>query len=86
MSENLNMFLMAQKQIKDACDKLKCKPAVYEILKQPARVLEVSFPVKMDDGSIKIFTGYRSQHNDALGPAKGGLRFSPTLTLDETKA
>ena len=86
MSENLNMFYMAQKQIKDACDKLKCKPAVYEILKQPSRVLEVSFPVKMDDGTIKIFTGYRAQHNDALGPAKGGLRFSPTITLDETKA
>ena len=86
MSEDLNMFHMAQRQIKDACDKLKCKPAVYEILKQPARVLEVSFPVKMDDGSIRIFTGYRSQHNDALGPAKGGLRFSPTLSLDETKA
>lgn len=86
MSENLNMFHAAQKQIKDACDKLKCDAAVYEILKQPARVLEVSFPVKMDDGSIKIFTGYRSQHNDALGPAKGGLRFSPSLSLDETKA
>lgn len=86
MSENLNMFFSAQKQIKDACDKLKCQPAVYEILKQPARVLEVSFPVKMDDGTIKIFTGYRSQHNDALGPAKGGLRFSPNLNLDETKA
>ena len=86
MSEDLNMFHMAQKQIKDACDKLGCKPAVYEILKQPTRVLEVSYPIRMDDGSIKIFTGYRSQHNDALGPAKGGLRFSPTLTLDETKA
>lgn len=86
MSENLNMFRAAQLQIKEACDKLKCKPAVYEILKQPARVLEVSFPVKMDDGSIKIFTGYRSQHNDALGPAKGGLRFSTSLSLDETKA
>lgn len=86
MSENLNMFDSAQKQIKEACDKLGCKPAVYEILKQPARVLEVSYPVRMDDGSIKIFTGYRSQHNDALGPAKGGLRFSPSLTLDETKA
>lgn len=86
MSENLNMFFAAQSQIKDACKKLNCKPAVYEILKQPARVLEVSFPVRMDDGAIKIFTGYRSQHNDALGPAKGGLRFSPSLTLDETKA
>lgn len=86
MSENLNMFLMAQKQIKDACDKLNCDPAVYEILKQPSRILEVAFPVTMDDGTIKTFTGYRSQHNDALGPAKGGLRFSPTISMDETKA
>ena len=86
MSENLNVFEIAQMQIKDACDKLNCKPAVYEVLKQPLRVLEVAIPVKMDDGSIKVFTGYRSQHNDALGPAKGGLRFHPTVTVDEAKA
>lgn len=81
-----NIFKIAQKQIKDACDKLNCKPAVYEILKQPMRLLEVSVPVKMDDGSIRIFSGYRSQHNDALGPAKGGFRFHPSITADETKA
>lgn len=81
-----NIFETAQKQIQDACEKLDCKPAVYEILKQPMRVLEVSFPVKMDDGSIKVFTGYRSQHNDVLGPAKGGMRFHPSVTADETAA
>lgn len=81
-----NIFETAQKQIKDACDKLNCKPAVYEILKQPMRVLEVAVPVKMDDGSTKVFMGYRSQHNDALGPAKGGMRFHPSVTADETKA
>jgi glutamate dehydrogenase len=86
MSENLNVFEIAQQQIKDACDKLNCKPAVYEILKQPLRVLEVAIPVKMDDGSIKVFTGYRSQHNDVMGPAKGGLRFHPTVTVHEAKA
>lgn len=84
MSENI--FETAQQQIKDACDKLKCKPAVYEILKQPMRVIEVAIPVKMDDGSTKVFMGYRSQHNDALGPAKGGFRFHPAVTADETKA
>ncbi len=86
MSENLNVFEIAQQQIKDACEKLKVKPAVYEILKQPMRVMEVAIPVKMDDGSVKVFSGYRSQHNLALGPAKGGLRFHPTITLDEAKA
>ncbi|MTI94516.1 MAG: Glu/Leu/Phe/Val dehydrogenase [Firmicutes bacterium] len=86
MSENLNVFEIAQQQIKDACDRLRLKPAVFEILKQPLRVLEVAIPVKMDDGSIRVFKGYRSQHNDALGPAKGGLRFHPSVTLDEAKA
>jgi len=86
MSENLNVFEIAQQEIKDACDKLNCKPAVYEILKQPMRVLEVAIPVKMDDGSIKVFKGFRSQHNNALGPAKGGLRFHPSVTAGEAKA
>lgn len=86
MSETLNVFEIAQQQIKDACDKLKLKPAVYEILKQPMRVMEVAIPVKMDNGTVKVFSGYRSQHNNALGPAKGGLRFHPTITLDEAKA
>lgn len=84
--ETLNPFEIAQKQIKSACDKLNADPAVYEILKNPMRVLEVSFPVKLDDGTIKTFTGYRSQHNNAVGPFKGGLRFHPAVTKDEVKA
>jgi hypothetical protein len=84
--ETLNPFEIAQKQIKSACDKLNTDPAVYEILKNPMRVLEVSFPVKLDDGTIKTFTGYRSQHNNAVGPFKGGLRFHPAVTKDEVKA
>ena len=84
--ERLNPFEIAQKQIKSACDKLNTDPAVYEILKNPMRVLEVSFPVKLDDGTIKTFTGYRSQHNNAVGPFKGGLRFHPAVTKDEVKA
>ena len=84
--ETLNPFEIAQKQIKSACDKLNTDPAVYEIVKNPMRVLEVSFPVKLDDGTIKTFTGYRSQHNNAVGPFKGGLRFHPAVTKDEVKA
>ena len=84
--ETLNPFEIAQKQIKTACDRLNADPAVYEILKNPMRVLEVSFPVKMDDGSIKSFTGYRSQHNNAVGPYKGGIRFHQNVTRDEVKA
>ena len=84
--ETLNPFEIAQKQIKSACDKLNTDPAVYEILKNPMRVLEVSFPVKLDDGTIKTFIGYRSQHNNAVGPFKGGLRFHPAVTKDEVKA
>ena len=84
--ETLNPFEIAQKQIKSACDKLNADPAVYEILKNPMRVLEVSFPVRLDDGTVKTFVGYRSQHNNAVGPFKGGLRFHPGVTRDEVKA
>ena len=86
VKETLNPFEIAQKQIKSACDKLNADPAVYEILKNPMRVLEVSFPVKLDDGTVKTFVGYRSQHNNAVGPFKGGLRFHPGVTRDEVKA
>ncbi|HEZ4315788.1 TPA: Glu/Leu/Phe/Val dehydrogenase [Neisseria meningitidis] len=84
--ETLNPFEIARKQVKTACDRLKTDPAVYEILKSPARVLEVNFPVKLDDGTVKTFTGYRSQHNNAVGPYKGGVRFHPGVNLDEVKA
>ncbi len=76
----------AQTQIRIAVDKLGLPEEVYELLKEPQRVLEVSIPVKMDDGSIKVFKGYRSQHNDALGPYKGGIRLHPNVDLDEVKA
>lgn len=85
MSDN-NPLIMAQKQVKDACDRLKMPESVYEILKNPLKVMEVSIPVRMDDGSTKVFTGYRAQHNDAVGPTKGGIRFHPGVTLDEVKA
>ncbi|SHH36153.1 Glu/Leu/Phe/Val family dehydrogenase [Sporanaerobacter acetigenes] len=84
--EKLNPFENAQKQVKDACDALGLDPSVYEILKEPQRFLEVSIPVKMDDGSVKVFKGYRSYHNDAIGPTKGGVRFHPNVNPDEVKA
>ena len=84
--ETLNPFEIVRKQVKTACDRLNADPAVYEILKNPRRVLEVSFPVKLDDGTVKTFTGYRSQHNNAVGPYKGGVRFHPHVNLDEVKA
>ncbi|MCL6581161.1 MAG: Glu/Leu/Phe/Val dehydrogenase [Firmicutes bacterium] len=84
--QTLNPFLIAQGQVRGAVTELGLPDAVYEILKQPMRFLEVSFPVVMDDGRVEVFTGYRSQHNDALGPCKGGLRFAPGVTADEVKA
>ncbi|HEY8449914.1 MAG TPA: Glu/Leu/Phe/Val dehydrogenase [Bacillota bacterium] len=60
--------------------------SVYELLKEPMHFVEVSLPVRMDDGQIRVFTGYRSQHNNALGPFKGGIRFHPQVTPNEVKA
>lgn len=84
--ENLNPFENVQSVIKDCCESLGLSNNVYELLKEPSRVIEVNIPVKMDDGSIKVFKGYRSQHNEALGPTKGGIRFHPAVNLDEVKA
>jgi glutamate dehydrogenase len=84
--KTLNVLEIARSQVKTACDRLGADPAVYEILKNPMRVLEVSFPVRMDDGTTRSFTGYRSQHNNACGPFKGGLRFHPAVCMDEVKA
>jgi glutamate dehydrogenase len=84
--KTLNPWEIAQQQIKRACDQLGVEPAAYEILKQPERLIEVAIPVKMDDGSIKVFQGWRAQHSTALGPAKGGLRFHPNTEINEVRA
>ncbi|PWA10041.1 glutamate dehydrogenase [Pueribacillus theae] len=84
--ESLNPYEIVQKQIETAASILKLPENITEILKRPKRVLTVNYAVKMDDGSIEVFEGYRSQHNDALGPTKGGIRFHPDVTLDEVKA
>jgi glutamate dehydrogenase (NAD(P)+) len=84
--EDLNPFRIAQIQFDLAAEYLKLDAGVRQILRAPKRVLEVSVPTKMDNGQIKVFTGYRVQHNVARGPAKGGIRYHPGVTLDEVKA
>ena len=84
--EILNPLIAAQQRVKVACDKLGMPADVYEILKNPQRMIEVSIPVKMDDGSIRVFTGFRAQHNTAVGPSKGGVRFHQNVTRDEVAA
>lgn len=84
--KTLNPFKIAQLQIREACDALGEEEAVYQLLSEPERVLQVAIPVKMDDGSSRMFKGYRVQHNDAPGPTKGGVRFHPAVTEDEVKA
>ena len=86
MTENLNLFTSTQDVIKDALDKLGYDEGMYELLKEPLRMIEVRIPIRMDDGKVKVFTGYRGQHNDAVGPTKGGVRFHPEVTLEEVKA
>ena len=84
--EDLNPFRIAQIQFDMAAEFLKIDPGLRQILRTPKRVMEVSIPIKLDNGQVKVFTGYRVQHNMARGPAKGGVRYHPNLTLDEVKA
>ena len=86
MKESLNPYEVVQKQIDAAAAVANLPATVVDILKKPKRVLCVSIPVKMDDGSVKVFEGFRAQHTDVIGPAKGGIRFHPDVTLDEVKA
>ncbi|MCF6137602.1 Glu/Leu/Phe/Val family dehydrogenase [Pseudalkalibacillus berkeleyi] len=81
-----NVLFSTQTVINDALDKLGYPEEVFELLKEPVRLMTVRIPVRMDDGAIKIFTGYRAQHNDAVGPTKGGVRFHPNVTETEVKA
>jgi glutamate dehydrogenase (NAD(P)+) len=84
--EDLNPYRIAQIQFDIAAEYLKLDPGLRQILRTPKRILEVSVPTKMDNGQIKVFTGFRVQHNIARGPAKGGIRYHPAVTLDEVKA
>lgn len=84
--ENLNPFEISQRQFDLAAEKLGLDDGMREVLRNPKRQLIVSVPTLMDDGSVKVFTGYRVQHNVARGPAKGGIRYHPKVSLDEVKA
>lgn len=90
IEKNMNdAFKNAQKQMRQACDLYdgcRLDTNKYELISHPKRILEVNIPVKMDDGSIKIFTGFRSQHNDARGPFKWGIRFHQDVNRSEVKA
>lgn len=86
MSDNFNIYEVVLKQLENAANELNLDVQVKELLQEPMRSLEVSVPVRMDDGSIKVFKGFRIQHNDALGPTKGGIRFHPQVDENEVKA
>jgi glutamate dehydrogenase (NAD(P)+) len=84
--EDLNPFRIAQIQFDMAAEFLKLDLGLRQILRTPKRVLEVSLPTKMDNGQVKVLTGFRVQHSLSRGPGKGGVRFHPNVTLDEVKA
>ncbi|MEH7481039.1 Glu/Leu/Phe/Val dehydrogenase [Neobacillus drentensis] len=84
--EKLNLLTSTQIVIHDALKKIGYNQEMYELLKEPLRMSDVRIPVRMDDGSTKIFSGFRAQHNDAVGPTMGGVRFHPQVTANEVKA
>ena len=82
----VNPYDMAIAQFDEAADRLGLSQAMRAILRKPKRELIVNFPVRMDNGDVEMYTGYRVQHNINRGPAKGGIRFSPEVSLDEVRA
>lgn len=86
MTSEQNPFQIAQQQFDTAAELLGLADGVHAILRVPQRELTVNFPVKLDDGSVKIFTGYRVQHNLSRGPVKGGIRYHPSVDINEVRA
>ena len=87
MSKNqTNPWQNALNQFDKAANAIKLEDGYRQVLSQPKRILEVELPIRMDDGSVRVFTGWRVQHNDARGPFKGGIRYHPKTDLDEVKA
>ncbi len=82
----INAWEVAQRQFDLAAERLNLDPGLRAVLREPRRALTVTFPVHMDDGSVRVFTGYRVQHNLGRGPAKGGIRYHQDVSLDEVKA
>ena len=81
-----NPFAMAQQQLDECARIMNLDPGIHQVLRVPAREIHVSLPVRMDDGSIRVFQGFRVQYNDAKGPTKGGIRFHPEETVDTVRA
>ncbi len=86
MAENMDPFEIALEQLNKAAKVMNLDKTALELLSQPEKILQVSIPVKMDNGETKVFTGFRVRYNTARGPAKGGIRFYPTETLSTIKA
>ncbi len=86
MAAQINPWEVAQRQFDLAAERLHLDDAMRRVLREPRRELTVHFPVKMDDGSVNVYTGYRVQHNLGRGPAKGGIRYHQNVSLDEVKA
>src|SRR5712692_7178972 len=86
IQEELNPFEIAKQQFNRAAEYLELEESLRNVLRSAKRQLIVSIPVRMDGGETKVFEGYRVQHNIARGPAKGGIRYHPNVTLDEVKA
>ncbi|SDI39496.1 glutamate dehydrogenase [Alteribacillus bidgolensis] len=85
-SSSLSSFQTTQARLETAIDKLGYPQEMFELLKEPIRVITVRIPVRMDNGKTQVFTGFRSQHNDAVGPTKGGVRFHPSVSEEEVKS
>ncbi|NQS89731.1 Glu/Leu/Phe/Val dehydrogenase [Patescibacteria group bacterium] len=82
----LNLFEISQRQLDDCAKILKLDPDIHAVLRVPMREIHVSLPVRMDDGKVRVFHGFRIQYNDARGPTKGGIRFHPDETVDTVRA
>ena len=86
LQKELNPLRNAERQFDEAADRLNLPAGIREVIKRPRRATIVSLPVLMDDGSLKVFTGYRVQHSIVRGPAKGGIRYHPDVSLEEVEA
>jgi glutamate dehydrogenase (NAD(P)+) len=86
IAATINPWAVAQQQFDLAAEHLDLDPGLRQVLREPRRALTVTFPVKMDDGTVRVFTGYRVQHNLGRGPAKGGIRYHQGVSIDEVKA
>ncbi|HEX7042501.1 MAG TPA: Glu/Leu/Phe/Val dehydrogenase [Patescibacteria group bacterium] len=84
--DNNNPWLRAKRQLEKVSKIIDLPPLLFARLNNPDRTISVSLPMKMDDGKVKVFEGYRVQHNDILGPYKGGLRYHPNVSMDEVRA